>query len=52
MQGSWKKNNGLRIDHILVSNNLLEYINKVEIKKKIKNQEKPSDHVPIECTFN
>lgn len=52
MQGSWQKNNGLRIDHILVSNNLLEYINKVEIKKKIRSQEKPSDHVPIECTFN
>ena len=51
MKGSWQKNNGLRIDHILVSNSLVEYITKVEIKKEIRSQEKPSDHVPIECTF-
>ena len=26
MAGSWQKNNGLRIDHFLVSNNLLNNI--------------------------
>ena len=51
MASSWKTNRGLRIDHILVSNLLIEYIKKIEIKKNIRNQIKPSDHAPIECTF-
>ena len=51
MKGSWQKNNGLRIDHVLVSNNLIDKIKKIEIIKKIRSQIKPSDHVPIECTF-
>ena len=52
MRGSWEKNNGLRIDHMLISNTLIDLVKKVEIKKKIRNQLKPSDHVPLECTFN
>ena len=51
MAGSWQKNRGLRIDHILASNLLIEYIKKIEIKKNIRSQIKPSDHAPIECTF-
>jgi len=51
-KGSWQKNNGLRIDHILVTNNLIDLIKKVEIQKKIRNQVKPSDHVPVEFTIN
>jgi exodeoxyribonuclease-3 len=51
MSGAWQKNNGLRIDHILVTNNLIDQVKKVEIKKSIRNQEKPSDHAPVECIF-
>ena len=51
MQGSWQKNNGLRIDHFLISNSLLQLVKKIEIKKKVRSQTKPSDHVPLECTF-
>ena len=51
MKGSWQKNNGLRIDHILVTNFLADQIKKVEIKSKIRSQTKPSDHVPVECIF-
>ena len=51
MKGSWQKNNGLRIDHILISNKLIDSVKKVEIIKNIRNQTKPSDHVPVECTF-
>ena len=51
-QGSWQKNNGLRIDHVLVSSNLIDLIKKIEIKKNIRNQIKPSDHVPVECIIN
>ena len=51
-QGSWQQNNGLRIDHVLASNNLIDLIKKIEIKKTIRNQKKPSDHVPVECIIN
>jgi len=52
MKGSWQKNNGLRIDLVLVSNDLIDLIKKIEIKKNIRNQIKPSDHVPVECVIN
>ena len=52
MRGSWQKNNGLRIDHMLISNSLIDSVEKIEIQKRIRSQLKPSDHVPLECTFN
>ena len=51
MSGAWPKNNGLRIDHFLASKDLMPLIKNVEIKKDIRNQIKPSDHVPLECLF-
>ena len=33
-QGAWQKDNGLRIDHMLVSNSIINLIKKIEIKKK------------------
>ena len=47
--GSWMKNNGMRIDLFLVSNNLIDNIKKVNINKKPRSKIKPSDHTPIEC---
>ena len=52
MGGSWQKNHGMRIDHFLVSNNLLNNINNIKIDKKLRAQLKPSDHVPIELEIN
>jgi len=46
--GSWQKNYGMRIDHFLVSNNLLENIESININKKPRSKTKPSDHTPIE----
>ena len=46
--GSWQKNNGLRIDHFLVSNNILNNIKNININKKPRSKLKPSDHTPIE----
>jgi exodeoxyribonuclease-3 len=48
MAGSWQKNYGLRIDHFLASDNLLENIKSVNINKKPRSKIKPSDHTPIE----
>jgi len=50
-QGSWQKNNGLRIDLFLISNFLIDSVKKIEINKKERGKNKPSDHVPLECTF-
>tara|TARA_B100000945_G_C20398931_1_gene606283 strand:- start:1082 stop:1858 length:777 start_codon:yes stop_codon:yes gene_type:complete len=46
--GAWPKNHGLRIDHFLVSNSLLDNIKSVNINKKPRSKIKPSDHTPIE----
>ena len=46
--GAWQKNNGMRIDHFLVSDFLLNSIKDVKINKYPRGKEKPSDHTPIE----
>ena len=50
--GSWQKDYGMRIDHFLVSNNLLENIKSININKKPRSKTKPSDHTPIELEIN
>ena len=50
--GSWQKNYGMRIDHFLLSNNLLENFYSININKKPRSQIKPSDHTPIEIEVN
>ena len=52
MAGSWQKNHGMRIDHFLVSNNLLNNIKNINIDKKPRSKTKPSDHTPIELEIN
>ena len=48
MAGSWAKNYGMRIDHFLISDNLLENIKTININKTPRGKTKPSDHTPIE----
>ena len=48
MRGAWQKNNGMRIDHFLVSNSLINLIKKININKDPRGKEKPSDHTPVE----
>ena len=48
MAGAWQKNNGMRIDHFLISNNIINNIKKININKKPRSMNKPSDHTPIE----
>ena len=50
--GSWQKNYGMRIDHFLLSNNLIENIKTININKKPRSKLKPSDHTPIELVIN
>ena len=46
--GSWQKNNGMRIDHFLVTNNFVQNLKSININKKPRSRTKPSDHTPIE----
>ncbi len=46
--GSWQKNYGMRIDHFLLSNSLIENILSININKSPRSKVKPSDHTPIE----
>ena len=48
MRGAWQKNNGMRIDHFLVSNSMIENLKSININKKPRSEVKPSDHTPIE----
>jgi len=50
--GSWQKNYGMRIDHFLISSNLIENIKSININKKHRSKTKPSDHTPIELIIN
>ena len=52
MRGAWQKNNGMRIDHFLVSHSLIDKIKSININKDPRGREKPSDHTPIEITLN
>ena len=48
MAGSWYKNNGMRIDHFLVTTRLLKKLKSTKINKEPRGRVKPSDHTPIE----
>ena len=49
--GAWQKNNGMRIDHFLVSNSLINIVKNVQINKFPRGRQKPSDHTPIEIVL-
>ncbi|MCB8836669.1 exodeoxyribonuclease III [Aurantimonas sp. VKM B-3413] len=44
--GAWQKNNGIRIDHLLLSPEAQERLVSVGIDSHVRGWEKPSDHVP------
>ena len=50
--GSWQRNYGMRIDHFLLSNTLIENVKTISINKKPRSKLKPSDHTPIELIIN
>ena len=50
--GSWPKDHGMRIDHFLVSSEILNNIKTIKINKKPRSKIKPSDHTPLEMEIN
>lgn len=49
---SWEKNNGVRIDHAIMSPQAADILEEVRIYSSIRDHEKPSDHVPISVIIN
>lgn len=45
--GAWQRNNGIRIDHLLLSPQAADLLRDTGIDKDIRAREKPSDHVPV-----
>ena len=45
--GAWQKNNGIRIDHVLLSPQAADRFVSATIDKHVRAWEKPSDHVPV-----
>ena len=50
--GAWPKNNGIRIDHLLLSPQAADRLSAAGIDKATRGWEKPSDHVPVWITLD
>lgn len=50
--GAWQKNNGIRIDHLLLSPEAANRFTSASIEKHVRAWEKPSDHVPVAIDLN
>jgi len=45
--GAWQRNNGIRIDHILMTPQCADLMVDAGIEKDLRGRDKPSDHVPV-----
>ena len=45
--GAWERNNGIRIDHMLLSPQAADLLREAGLDKNVRAGEKPSDHVPV-----
>ena len=45
--GAWNKNDGIRIDHFLLTPQCADLLDNCWIESEVRGREKPSDHVPV-----
>lgn len=50
--GAWRRDHGIRIDHLLLSPQAADRLQSVRIHKDARAMDKPSDHVPIIGVFD
>jgi exodeoxyribonuclease III len=50
--GAWERNNGIRIDHLLLSPQAADMLIEARIDKAVRGGDKPSDHVPVWVTLD
>ena len=46
-RGAWDRNDGIRIDHFLLTPQCADLMTGIEIHASERGKEKPSDHVPV-----
>ena len=46
-RGAWNRNDGIRIDHFLLSPQATDLLKECQIDRHMRGRERPSDHVPI-----
>ena len=49
--GSWNKDHGIRIDHLLINSFGADKIKDCQIDRSLRGENKPSDHTPIFASF-
>lgn len=50
--GAWQRNNGIRIDHLMLSPQATDRLTCVRVDKHVRGWDKPSDHVPVVATLS
>jgi exodeoxyribonuclease-3 len=45
--GAWQKNNGIRIDHLMLSPEAADRLTQAGVDRHVRAWDKPSDHVPV-----
>lgn len=50
--GAWPQNKGIRIDHFLLSSDLVDCLERCQIDKEPRGWERPSDHTPIQIKLD
>ena len=50
--GAWQRNDGIRIDHFLLTPQCADLLQNCHIDAQIRGYEKPSDHVPVCIELN
>jgi exodeoxyribonuclease III len=45
--GAWNRNDGIRIDHVLMTPQAADLLRDCWIEREMRGQDKPSDHVPV-----
>ncbi len=48
----WERNDGLLIDHFLITPKYLSYVKDIKFEMNFRGMEKPSDHIPIWINLN
>lgn len=49
--GAWRRDNGIRIDHLMLSSQAADRLRGVTIHRDVRGWDKPSDHVAVEGQF-
>ena len=49
--GAWPRDDGIRIDHLLLSPQAADRLKNIRIDRHVRGWERPSDHVPVAITL-